>query len=458
MNVLFAINIFGLVILVVMASIILKLLSSKSGLKESNREMLNEILKKGEDSDMRNRSEIKDMIMSGNTQIIEKMVNGNYENTNKINENLNNKFTNYLAEQTKNFKDFGDGIERQIEKEFVFTKTMLGSQLQTIKQENESLKKQIQLIQDNIENKLKEMVQYNEKKLNDMQNMINEKLKENIVESLEKAFQNINQNMKNLQSELGKISSVSTEVNSLRKVLSANKTAGTWGEVMLRDILNDILGSEYFEEQKMIKKNMKEKVDFAIKIPTANDKIIILPIDSKFNLGKYEEYIDSSENEKKVKRDEFFKAVKISATQIAKYIDPPTTTDFAIMYIPSEGVYAEIAQNFKLVQEMRDVYRIIIAGPNNIVAMLQSLKIGFQSLNVHKKSYEVIKALKSFSKIFGYFTNDLEESSKLVQKASDKIESVRKRRETIANQLKEFESLELTNGGDKQLLGDKNEN
>ncbi len=455
-NNLFIVILITLVIaLITLGVILLHIFKNKKVQPNESANKLEEAIAKIGEKMEGNANRERDAMSNLGNQIISTVVANNINTTNKSSENINSQFLNFSEAQRKSLKEFGEEAINKIDKELVITKTTLEEQLKNIKVENENLKKQIQIIQENIEKNLKEMSSYNEKKINEMQNMINEKLKENIVESLEKAFQNINQNMKSLQGELIKISSVSTEVNSLRKVLSANKTAGTWGEVMLRDILNDILGSEFFEEQKMIKKDVSEKVDFAIKIPSANDQTIILPIDSKFNLGKYEEYINCDEFDKKSKREEFFKAVKTSASQIKKYISPPLTTDFAIMYIPSEGVYAEIAMNVELVREIREKYSVNIAGPNNIVAMLQSLKIGFQSLYIHKKSYEVLEALKQFSKAFDAFTSELDESSKYIQKASNKIDSVKIKRDKIAKGLLKINAIELERDNQMLQLGDE---
>ena len=312
------------------------------------------------------------------------------------------------------------------------------------------INKNLAEIRENTEKSLKDVREDNEKQLTAMRNVVEEKLTNTLNERLSQTFTTINERLDAVNKGLGEMQALSNGVTDLRKVLSNIKTRGTWGEVSLQNILDEILTPEQYKTQANVtgKKN-GEAVDFAIVLPgkKREDKVY-LPIDVKFPTEDYQRLVDSSERgdkeAMKVASKGLENALKIQAKSIHdKYIDPPYTTDFAIMYLPVEGLYAEVVKYPGLMEEMRVKNKVIPAGPTTISALLNSLNMGFRTLAIQRSSKEVFDLLTAFKKDFNTFVEDLERAQNQVDTVSRTLAAATDRNRQIRKKLDRVDKISL---------------
>ncbi len=298
-----------------------------------------------------------------------------------------------------------------------------------------------------------EMREDNTKQLEKMRGVVDEKLAKTLDERLTNNYNLIAQRLESLNKGLGTLQSLSTGVTDLQKVLTNVKTRGTYGEVSLEAILEDILTSEQFERNVNIKKN-RERVDFAVVLPGEKDEKVYLPIDVKFPIEDYYRLIDAENKEQYDKcSDDLVKAVKKQAKSISeKYIDVPKTTDFALMYLPTEGLYSEVVKKAGLIEELQKLYQIVPVGPTNITAMLNSLRIGFRTLAMQKCSKEIYNILGKFNKEFTSYIDDLNKAKENVDKASTSLESATKRTGRLQKHLEKAQKTGEANGIESATL------
>lgn len=255
---------------------------------------------------------------------------------------------------------------------------------------------------------------------------------------------------------MGEMKQVAGGVADLKKVLSNVKTRGIMGEIQLSAILSEILSPEQFTEQAAVQPNSSERVDFAVKLPGKSDgETVLLPIDSKFPGDCYQNLLDSYENgdaaDIKLKRTALVTQIKECAKSIStKYIAPPYTTNFAIMFLPFEGLYAEVI-NLGLVEELQSKFKINITGPSTMAAMLNSLQMGFKTLAIEKKSGEVWKVLEKAKKEFGNFETVLGSVRSRLQKADEELDKLIGTRTKAIN--RELRAVTLTEGDEDEQIG-----
>lgn len=280
----------------------------------------------------------------------------------------------------------------------------------------------------------------NEKKLDQMRQTVDEKLNVSLERRLGESFNTINQRLQSVYEGLGEMKSLASGVGDLKKVLTNVKTRGTWGEVQLENLLEQILSKEQFVAQLDIKGN-GERVDFAVVLPGKDEQNIYLPIDAKFPIEDYQRVVDASEKgdltilENSLKALE--KRVKEDAKSIKeKYIELPKTTDFAIMYLATEGLYSEVLRRTGLCETLQREYKIIICGPTTITALLNSLQLGFKTLSIEKRSSEIYQLLGTFKQEFSRFVELLAKTQKKLNEATNTIEFATKKSKTIEKKLK----------------------
>lgn len=243
--------------------------------------------------------------------------------------------------------------------------------------------------------------------------------------------------------------SLASGVGDLKKVLTNVKTRGTWGEIRLGNILEQILTPEQYEMNVPTKKNSNERVEFAIKLPGQNvdkETIVWMPIDSKFPQEDYQRLIDAQEAADKEQAEKSIKSletrIKSEAKKIKeKYIDPPYTTDFGIMFLPVEGLYAEVLRRPGLCDTLQREYRVVVAGPTTLAALLNSLQMGFRTLAIEKRSSEVWELLGVVKTQFGQFGDALSKTKKKLQEASNSIDSAEIRTRAIERKLRDVQEL-----------------
>ena len=318
----------------------------------------------------------------------------------------------------------------------------LEERLKTFSLTNEQ---QLDNIRHSVENRLNYIQEDNNKKLEEMRKTVDERLQQSIEEKMNRSFSLVNERLEQVYKGLGEMQSLAVGVGDLKKVLSNVKTRGILGEIQLSAILSEILSPEQYEENVATKKGSKNVVEFAVKLPSDDDKFIYLPIDSKFPGDTYAALRDAIDEGDKIKIDLAAKAlitrIKSEAKDIHdKYIDPPYTTEFTIMFLPFEGLYSE-AVNRGLVEILQRDYKVNIAGPSTMAALLNSLQMGFKTLAVQKRSAEVWEILGAVKQEFDKFGDVLEATQQRLDQANkelDKLVGVRTRQ--IQRKLKDVQT------------------
>lgn len=318
----------------------------------------------------------------------------------------------------------------------------LEERLKTFSLTNEQ---QLDNIRHSVENRLNYIQEDNNKKIEEMRKTVDERLQQSIEEKINRSFSLVNERLEQVYKGLGEMQSLAVGVGDLKKVLSNVKTRGILGEIQLSAILSEILSPEQYEENVATKKGSKNVVEFAVKLPSDDDKFIYLPIDSKFPGDTYAALRDAIDEGDKIKIDLAAKAlitrIKSEAKDIHdKYIDPPYTTEFAIMFLPFEGLYSE-AVNRGLVEILQRDYKVNIAGPSTMAALLNSLQMGFKTLAVQKRSAEVWEILGAVKQEFDKFGDVLEATQQRLDQANkelDKLVGVRTRQ--IQRKLKDVQT------------------
>ncbi|MCI5791100.1 MAG: DNA recombination protein RmuC [Clostridiales bacterium] len=313
----------------------------------------------------------------------------------------------------------------------------------------EELRTNLTEIRTNVEGSLKSVREDNEKQLSAMREVVEEKLAGSLNERLNATFNAINERLDAVNKGLGEMQALNNGVTDLKKVLANVKTRGMWGEVSLENILDGILTKEqYATQQNVTGKRNGEAVDFAIILPGKKEGRVYLPIDVKFPLEDYQRMVEASDRgdleETQNASRALENAVKIQAKSISsKYINPPYTTDFAIMYLPIEGLYAEIIRNPGLSEELQRKHKVIPAGPTTISAILNSLQLGFRTLAIQRSSREVFDLLAGFKKDFTTFMENIETAQRQVATVGHTLETATKRNEIIMKKLNKAETLTI---------------
>lgn len=304
-------------------------------------------------------------------------------------------------------------------------------------------------IRRSVDEKLESIRRENLRQLDEMRQTVDEKLQKTLEEKMNKSFSLVNERLEQVYKGLGEMQTLAVGVGDLKKVLSNVKTRGILGEIQLGAILSEILTKEQYEENIATKKGSKNVVEFAIKLPADGAGTVYLPVDSKFPGDTYSALRDAVESGDRQSIESAKKAlvqrIKGEAKDIHdKYIDPPNTTEFAIMFLPFEGLYSEVV-NMGLVEVLQREYKVNIAGPSTMAALLNSLQMGFKTLAVQKRSAEVWKILGGVKTEFDKFNDVLVMTQQRLDQANkelDKLVGVRTRQ--IQRQLKDVESVNLS--------------
>ena len=375
------------------------------------------------------------------------------ENIRKSNSESLNKINSTVKENTESL----DKIRQEVLENFDRIRNSNTESLNkingTVKENTENLDKIRQDILATFEN----IRRSNTESLDKINDTVNEKLQKTLDDRISKSFETVNKRLAEVYEGLGEMKNVASGVSDLKNVLSNVKTRGIMGEIQLGAILNEILAPEQFEEQITVNPNSSEKVDFAVKLPGMEDgEYVYLPIDSKFPGDTYSNlltaYDSGNPDELKAKRKVLELEIKRCAKSIHdKYIVPPHTTDFAIMFLPFEGLYAEVV-NMGLVEVLQKEYKINIAGPSTMAAMLNSLQMGFRTLAIQKKSGEVWKILEGAKKEFNNFEKVLNKTRERLKQADDELEKlVGTRTRAINRKLNTVATLDSSEDAEKLL-------
>ena len=282
----------------------------------------------------------------------------------------------------------------------------------------------IEKVNATLESKMKSLQESNERRLEQMQGVVDEKLQKTLETRLAQSFELVGRQLESVQQGLGEMKTLAADAKSLKNALINVKERGTYGEVRLEKLLSDILAPNQYEVNAEISNN--KRVEFAIKLPGNGDTPLLLPIDSKFPIEDYNRLLEA---EDKTAIDDARKSlaqkIRIFAKDIyEKYILPPKTTDFALMFLPTEGLYAEVVQNVALFEELRDKYKVTAVGATTLSAYLASLQMGFKTLAIEQRSQEVWDTLRAVKKQFVEFGDVLAQAQKQLQTADSTIEKL----------------------------------
>jgi DNA recombination protein RmuC len=346
----------------------------------------------------------------------------------------------------KTLNDFGKLVDGRMADIANLNKNQLDSfskQLTTLTQSNEQ---KLEKMREVIEGRLKSLQEENSQKLEKMRETVDEKLHSTLEKRLGESFKQVSDRLEKVHQGLGEMQTLALGVGDLKKVLTNVKTRGTWGEIQLGTLLDEMLTPEQFERNYVTKKGSRDPVEFAIKLPGRDNMPVYLPIDAKFPKEDYERLLVAQENAdlegiEKAGRD-IEQRIKHEAKTIRdKYVDPPFTTDFALMFLPIEGLYAEVLRRPGLCELLQKEYRISIAGPTTIAALLNSLQMGFRTLAVEKRASEVWSLLSKVKTEFGTFGEILKKTRDKLQQATDNIDLAASKSRTIERKLKDVQEL-----------------
>ena len=319
-----------------------------------------------------------------------------------------------------------------------------------------NLSRQSENINDTLQKNIENLQKSNEQKLDLMRETVDEKLTSTLTKRLDSSFQTVGEQLKAVHESVGEMKKIAGDVGDLQRVLTNVKARGTWAEVQLGNILEQTLPPDTFERNVSVKNN-SERVEYAVKIPSRDrdGTFVWLPIDSKFPQEDYIRLCDAAERADSTAVEESVKAlertVKKQADTIAKlYIEVPKTTDFAVMFLPTEGLYAEVLRRPGLAEEIQTKYHIMIAGPTTITAFLNTLQMGFKTIAIDKRASEVWKLLGAVKSQYGEFETVLAKVKKKIDEAGNTIESAQKRNGIILKKLKTVEQID--NDESKALL------
>ncbi len=300
-----------------------------------------------------------------------------------------------------------------------------------------------------ISEQLNEMREANEKKLEEMRRTVDEKLQGTLEKRLGESFKLVSERLDAVHKGLGEMQNLATGVGDLKNVLTNVKVRGTWAEYQLEAILEQVLTPEQFDRNVATREGSSERVEFAIRLPGRGDNpedCVWLPIDSKF---PQEDYLRLAEAAREGDADsvaqstkELLRSVTQSAKTISdKYLNPPRTTDFAVLYLPTEGLYAEVLRQPGLVSQLQQDHRVVVSGPTTIAALLNSLRLGFRSLAIEQQASEVWQVLAAVKAEFGKFGGVLDKVKKQLATASNTIDETQTRTRAMARKLREVEQL-----------------
>jgi DNA recombination protein RmuC len=411
----------------------------------SSRQELNESFKNLGEANIKALSDLANLqknlfeLFSGNLQQFIKSNEGRFENLRKLTE-----------EKLTSFQEKIDGTLKHNQKELSESLRSFEEQLKTSAKDSRSeLSISLDKIRETIEKNLRDLQNENSKKLDEMRATVDEKLQTTLEKRLAESFKQVSERLEQVHKGLGEMQSLATGVGDLKKVLSNVKTRGILGEIQLSNILEQIMSPEQYDKNVATKQGSRDIVEFAIKLPGKDDlgNVVYLPVDSKFPLENYHSLLtaydtgDSKEVESAAKLLEG--TIKKCAKDIRdKYIDPPYTTDFGLMFLPIEGLYAEVVRRTNLIEELQREYKIIITGPTTLAALLNSLQMGFKTLAIEKRSSEVWKILGAVKTEFNKFGEVLKKAQEKINKASEDIdELVGARTKKIQVKLRDVQEL-----------------
>lgn len=369
-----------------------------------------------------------------------------------LTENFDKRLTAFAELQQKVGTDLADGQHKRLTETnqavFKLTETLQKQQVEGRKAMAEELEKVRAVLTTNMEQLRKE----NEAKLEQMRATVDEKLQTTLDQRLDASFKQVSDRLESVQKGLGEMQTLATGVGDLKRVLTNVKSRGTWGEVQLEALLEDTLSADQYAAQVTVRPRSPERVDFAVRLPGHDEQgQVWLPIDCKFPHEDYARLLAAQEAADpaavEIAGKALEKAVAAQAKSVAeKYIHPPHSTDFAYLYLPTEGLFAEIVRRDGFAAGLRAKYRVEVAGPSTLTALLNSLRVGFRSLQIQKKSSEVWTELGKVKTAFERYGDALHAVDKKLDEAKNKVSDVSRKHTVVLRSLRNVEAVPLLAG------------
>ena len=386
-----------------------------------------------------------------------------------------------LMGRIDNLRDFQERTDRSVREEIARSRAEARTQAQ---QERTEITGSFKLFEDSIQNslsdltaatekkieavrliidtKLREIQEDNSRQLDRMRETVDEKLQTTLEKRLGESFRQVSERLEMVHQGLGQMRELAADVGNLQKVLTNVKARGTWGEVQLGALLEEMLSPEQYLKNVRISESGGDFVEFAIKLPGQSDlpdDCVLIPVDAKFPIEDYQRLLEAQERGDVAAADESVRQLETGIKKAArdifqKYIAPPKTTDFGIMFLPSEGLYAEVIRRTALVGVLQREYHIVVTGPTTFAALLNSLQMGFRTLAIQKRSGEVWKVLGEVKTAFGRFGDTLDNVRKKLEQAANSVDDAQKKTKTLSNKLKAVEASTDTRPTDDVITDD----
>ncbi len=327
--------------------------------------------------------------------------------------------------------------------------------LAAISQISSNTGRDLESMRQTMDRRLDEIRAENEKSLADLRHTVDKNLSETVSAGLDTSFKSVSTQLEQVYKSMGEMHTLTSDIVDLKHILSNVKNRGTWGEIQLEVLISDILSPSQYERQFALDAG-KEKVDFAVKLPGDGNTPVYLPIDSKFPMDRYKAVLDAEEygdeRAKTLSKDALVRAVSDEAKKIrSKYVLPPKTTDFAILFVPSEGLYAYLA-GANLIFALQQEQRILLAGPSSLAALLNSLQLGFKTIAIERQSGEILKLLGAIKRSFANLSANLDNTGKSIHAAENNLEKALGNSRVIERKLQNLEEVDLFEA--REILGE----
>jgi len=351
--------------------------------------------------------------------------------------------------QQNTMKAFSDSLQARLAENAQLQGTQLERFAVQLRQVTETNDKKMEAVRQLIDEKLKQIQQDNTSQLDRMRETVDEKLQNTLEKRLGESFKQVSERLEQVHQGLGDMRNLAAGVGDLKKVLTNVKMRGTWGEVQLGALLDEMLSPEQYARNVKIKAESSDFVEYAIKLPgqgETEDEPLWIPVDAKFPVEDYQRLLAAQEDSDEAAAAEAGKMLETEIRKEArdifkKYIAPPKTTDFGIMFLPSEGLYAEVIRRTALMQSLQREFHVVVSGPSTFAAFLSSLQMGFRSLAIQKRTGEVWKVLGEVKAGFGRFGDALDAVRKKLEQATDSIDEAQKKTRTIQSKLRSVQEL-----------------
>jgi DNA recombination protein RmuC len=353
----------------------------------------------------------------------------------------------HREEIASSLKNLNDSVLKGLTDLTALQKVELGAVIEELQKLTASNESKLEGLRGVVDGRLKEIQENNAKQLDQMRAMVDEKLQGTLDRRLGESFKQVSDRLEQVHKGLGEMQTLAAGVGDLKKLFANVRARGAWGEVQLGALLADMLTPDQYEENVATKEGSGDRVEFAIRLPGDEDGgVVYLPLDSKFPLDDYQRLVEAQERADLPEIDSVGRKLearlKACAKEISeKYLEPPRTTDFGLMFLPSEALYAEVARRTGLLEIVRREYRVNVCGPSTLAVTLNAFRMGFRTLAIQRRSSEVWKLLGAVKTQFGQFGDLLDRVKKKLDQASDTVDGAARKSRTIERKLRDVEVL-----------------